>query len=90
MDWSGQGYILSVRKHGENSAIIDVFTREHGRHAGLVKGGTSRRMRPVLQPGNQVVVDWRGRLEDHLGYYQVEALDSRAAELMENRLSLAV
>lgn len=89
MDWSGQGYILSVRKHGENSAIIDVFTREHGRHAGLVKGGTSRRMRPVLQPGNQVVVDWRGRLENHLGYYQVEALDSRAAELMENRLSLA-
>jgi len=89
MDWSGQGYILSSRKHGENSAIIDVFTREHGRHAGLVKGGTSRRMRPVLQPGNQVVVDWRGRLEDHLGYYQVEPLDSRAAELMDSRLSLA-
>jgi len=89
MDWAADGYILSTRKHGETSAIIDVFTREKGRHPGLVRGGISRRMRPVLQPGNKVSVEWRGRLEDQLGYYTLEAIDSRAAELMEERLSLA-
>ena len=89
MDWSGEGYILSSRKHGESSAIIDVFTRDKGRHQGLVRGGVGRRLRPVLQLGNHVSVDWRGRLEDHLGYYQIEAIDSRAAELMDDRLSLS-
>jgi DNA repair protein RecO (recombination protein O) len=89
MDWSADGYILSSRKHGETSAIIEVFTREKGRHPGLVRGGTGRRMRPVLQPGNRVTVDWHGRLEEHLGYYTLEAIDSRSAELMDDRLSLA-
>ena len=89
MDWAANGYILSSRKHGETSAIIDVFTKEKGRHPGLVRGGVGRRMRPILQPGNQVSVEWRGRLEDQLGYYTLEAIDSRAAELMEERLSLA-
>lgn len=89
MDWSDQGYILSTQKHGETSAIIDVFTREHGRHKGLVRGGIGRRMRPVLQPGNHVRVEWRGRLSEQLGHYTVEAIDSRAAELMDDRLSLA-
>ncbi|WP_427450685.1 DNA repair protein RecO [Litorimonas sp. WD9-15] len=89
MDWSADGYILSSRKHGESSAIIEVFTREKGRHPGLVRGGSGRRMRPVLQPGNHVTVEWRARMEDHLGYYTLEAIDSRAAELMDDRLSLA-
>lgn len=89
MDWQAEGYILSVRKHGETSAIIDVFTRERGRHLGLVRGGVSRKLRPVLQAGNLVRVEWRARLSEHLGYYTVEAIDSRAAELMDDRLSLA-
>lgn len=89
MDWQGEGYILSVRKHGETSAIIEVFTREQGRHLGLVRGGVSRRLRPVLQVGNYVQLEWRARLSEHLGYFTVEALSARAAELMEDRLSLA-
>lgn len=89
MDWADNGYVLSSRKHGESSAIIEVFTREKGRHPGLVRGGYGRRMRPVLQPGNHVSVEWRARMEDHLGYFTLEAIDSRAAELMDDRLSLA-
>lgn len=89
MDWESEGYVLSVKRHGETSAIIDVFTPDHGRHLGLVRGGVSRRMRPVLQPGNKIKVAWRGRLSEHLGTFTVEALSARAAELMEERLSLA-
>lgn len=89
MDWAGTGYILSVRKHGETSAIIDVLTRENGRHAGLVRGGIGRKLRPVLQPGNKVQLEWRARLSEHLGYFTVEALSARSAEIMNDRISLS-
>ncbi len=89
MDWSDEGPILTVRKHGENSAIVEIFTKEHGRHAGVVRGASSRKIAPVLQPGTQVAVTWRARLEDHLGAFTVEPLKSRAAATMGGRLELA-
>ena len=58
MNWNSEGYVLSVRKHGETSAIIDVLTPDYGRHLGLVRGGISRKIRPVLQPGNKINVEW--------------------------------
>ncbi|MEM7653757.1 MAG: DNA repair protein RecO, partial [Pseudomonadota bacterium] len=67
MEWSDEGIVLSARRHGESAAIVTLFTREHGRHAGLVRGGTSRKVAGMLQPGNEVAVTWRARLEDHLG-----------------------
>ncbi len=79
--------LLSVRTHGENAAIIDVFTAQHGRQAGVVRGGASRRLRPVLQPGAQVVVLWRARLDDHMGSFVVEPLRSRSA-VLSDRLAL--
>jgi len=82
MDWQDEGLILGVRKHGETSAIIEVMTKAHGRHMGLVRGGRSSRMRPILQPGNSITVEWRARLEEHLGTFQVEAGELRAASLM--------
>jgi DNA repair protein RecO (recombination protein O) len=72
MEWQGDGLILNTRKHGENSVIIDVLTRDRGRHSGLVRGGRSRNLRPVLQAGNLVNVVWRARLEDHLGVFTVD------------------
>ena len=89
MDWRDQGILLSSRKHGETAAIIEVFTETHGRHAGVVRGGTSRKTAPFLQPGAQLDVTWRARLEDHLGTYQVEPLRSRAADAMSGRLALS-
>lgn len=89
MEWRDQGIVLSVRRHGEISAIVEVFTPEHGRHAGVVRGGASRRMTPVLQPGAQLDLTWRARLEDHIGAFRVEPLRSRAAGLMGDRLALA-
>ncbi len=89
MEWRDQGVLLQVRKHGENAAIIEVFTEKHGRHTGVVRGASSRKMRPILQPGTQLDVTWRARLEDHLGSYTVEPLRSRAVAVMSERLTLA-
>lgn len=74
--------MLGVRRHGESSAIVELLTRAHGRHLGLVRGGAGSRMRPLLQPGNSVSAVWRARLDEHLGYYLIEATRMRAATLL--------
>ena len=90
MEWRDEGAILAVRRHGESSAIIEVFTARHGRHAGVVRRGASRRLAPFLQPGAQLDVTWRARLEDHLGVFTVvEPLRSRAGGPLGDRLALA-
>jgi len=89
MDWRDEGTLLSVRKHGETSAIIEVFTATHGRHAGVVRGGVSRKIAPILQPGAQLDLAWRARLEEHIGAFTVEPLKSRAAAVMNDRAALA-
>jgi DNA repair protein RecO (recombination protein O) len=89
MDWRDEGILLSVRKHGETSVIIEVFTAAHGRHAGVVRGGVSRKLAPVLQPGAQLDLAWRARLEEHLGTFTVEPVKSRAAAVMGDRAALA-
>ena len=82
MQWSDEGIVLGTKRHGEASAILELMTREHGRHLGLVRGGTGRMMRPVLQTGNLVNVVWRARLDQHLGQFVVEGLNLRAAALL--------
>lgn len=89
IEWRDQGALLKVRKHGENAAIIEVFTQSHGKAAGIVRGGTSRKIAPILQPGAQLDVTWKARLEDHLGSFTVEPVRSRAAQVMQDRLGLA-
>ena len=82
MQWTDEGILLGTRRHGEANAIIEVMTRQHGRHLGLVRGAAGARLRPVLQPGNSIRVDWRARLDDHLGHYTVEGLRLRAASFL--------
>jgi DNA repair protein RecO (recombination protein O) len=89
MEWRDEGIILGVRGHGETSAIIEVLSADHGRSLGLVRGGRSRRARPVLQAGNIVALHWYARLEEHLGNFSVEPLKLQAGFIMEDRFKLA-
>jgi DNA repair protein RecO (recombination protein O) len=89
MEWRDQGTVLTVRRHGETSAIIDVLTPTHGRYAGVVRGGTSRKLAPILQPGAELSLTWRARLEQHLGSFSVEPIRTRAALVLDDRLALA-
>lgn len=88
MEWRAEGLLLAARRHGESSAIIEVFTETQGLYAGVVRGGGSRKLAPILQPGSQLDVTWRARLEEHLGSFSVEPLRSRA-HLMTDRTALA-
>ena len=79
MQWTDEGIVLGVRRHGETSVIVELMTVERGRHLGLVRGGAGTRLRGVLQPGNSLRATWRARLDDHLGNYAVEGINLRAA-----------
>ena len=89
MQWNGRGLVLSVRKHGENSVIIHAFTRDNGRCAGLVRGGVGRRLRGILQPGNEVDLIWQSRIAEQLGTFTVELRKSRASSLFDMPDALA-
>lgn len=82
MEWTEEGIVLGVRRHGEGSVILELMTPGHGRHLGLVRGGGGARLRPVLQPGNTVRATWRARLDEHLGHFAVEGLRLRAGDLL--------
>ena len=85
IDWREDGTLLSVRRHGESAAIVELFTEGHGRTAGVVRGGASRRLAPLLQPGAQIDARWSARLDDHIGPFTVEPVKSRAAILSDRR-----
>lgn len=89
MQWSDEALILSVRPHGETASIVELFTRENGRHLGLVHGGRSRKQRPVLQIGNHIEANWKARLADQLGHMTLELRRGYAAEVLDDAAGLA-
>ena len=88
MEWRDAGIVLGLRRHGENAVVLEMMTRAHGRHLGVVRNGRSRTMQPVLQPGNHVDALWRARLEEHLGEWKIEPVDLRAATYMHSSVAL--
>ncbi len=89
MEWRDIGFVLTARRHGESALIVELLTCEHGRHAGLVRGGQSPRRRALLQSGNAVAVTWRGRLPEHLGTVECELIRAHAARFLEHPGRLA-
>lgn len=87
-EWRDEGVILGHRPQGESAALVEVFTRDHGRHLGILRGGQSRRMAAMLLPGSQVSLEWRARLDAQLGQWRIEPLRARAY-VLENRDALA-
>lgn len=89
MEWREEGILISSRPHGETAAIVEAFTLARGLHAGVVHGGQSRRMAPVLQAGAQLDLHWRSRLDEHLGTFTVDPVRARAAAILQDRPALA-
>src|SRR5579863_3559999 len=88
MQWSDDAIVLSLRPHGETAGILELLTRKHGRHLGVVHGGSSSRIRAALQPGNRLNVTWRGRIPEHLGVLSSELACARAPQFFEQRSAL--
>jgi DNA repair protein RecO (recombination protein O) len=88
VEWTGEALLIGVRRHGESSVIAEAMVAGRGRYAGLIRGGRSPKLSATLQPGNTVHLTWRARLEDHLGTFAVEPLQTRAAALFADRKRL--
>lgn len=88
MEWRDEGLALGTRRHGETSVIVELMTLRHGRHMGMVRGGRSRAMQPILQAGNSVEAVWRARIEEHLGTFVLEGTRLRAGQLMQSEACL--
>lgn len=89
ISWEDRGIVLAVRRLGEHDAIVSLLTETQGRHVGVVKGGSGKRARALLQPGNVVKAAWRARLESHIGTYVLEPLHNFAAAAMSSASALA-
>jgi DNA repair protein RecO (recombination protein O) len=81
--------VLATRRHGESALIAELLTREHGRHAGLVRGGQSPRRRALFQPANHILAHWRGRLPEHLGSFDCELVEAHAVRFLDDPDRLA-
>lgn len=88
MRWEEEGILLDVRKYGETSAIIDVFTPTLGRRVGMLKGAFNKRNKSVIQPGNQLFLKWSSRIEEGLGDFKVELVKSRYHTISGQKIKL--
>lgn len=89
MEWRDEGIVLAARPFGESAAVVTLLTREHGRHAGLARGGAGRRGRALYQTGNRLQAYWRARLGEQLGSFTSELLEAHGSRLIEDRRRLA-
>ncbi len=89
MKWEDEAIVLAARPHGETAAVVQLLTRAHGRHAGLVRGGQSARLRGIYQSGNRVSATWSGRLAEHLGSLECEMECSYMARVLDDSDRLA-
>ena len=89
MDWQEDGTLLTIRPHGEGAAIVQLLTRARGLQSGLVRGGSSRKLAPLFQPGARMQATWRARLEEHLGTFTLDPVKSRMADVMQDGDALA-
>jgi DNA repair protein RecO (recombination protein O) len=88
MQWDDEGIVLAARAHGERALVVQLLTREHGRHAGLLRGGQAPKVRAHWQIGNRLTVTWRARLAEHLGFIGGEVMEAYAARLLDDPLRL--
>lgn len=88
-EWTDRAISLGLRRFGETGAILEVFARERGRRRALVYGGSSQTKRGPMQPGNSLVVTWKAKSDDSLGFFTAEMERERAARHMADAEALA-
>ena len=88
MDFHEEGFVLSARAHGDTGVVVDLLTETQGRRGAYVAGGASRKMKPFLQVGSRVIVDYRARSSDHLGSARLEAVGEGPSALFDDAMAL--
>ena len=88
MQWQDEGYLISKTNYSENSSIIDVFTLNHGRCAGIVFGGSSRKIKKYLQIGNKIFVNFKSKNISKIGNFTVEIIEAVSPLFFDNKMKI--
>ena len=72
MNWDDKGFLLSKTKYNENSQIVEIYTKDHGKIPGIIFGGTSKRIKNYLQIGNKLHVNFNSKSDTKIGYFKIE------------------
>lgn len=90
MKFEDEGVVIDVKKHNESSAIIKIFSRNHGIYRGFVKNAFSKKNQPIFQVGNLTSFEWRSRVEEGLGsFYYCDIVKSYSSKIIFNKLRLS-
>ena len=72
MNWDDKGFLLSKTKYNENSLIVEIYTKNHGKVPGIIFGGTSKKIKNYLQIGNKLHVNFNSKSDSKIGYFKIE------------------
>ena len=88
MTWDDEGFLISKNKYSENSLIVEIFTKNHGKTSGIIFGGTSRKIKNYLQLGNQLHVNYSSKTENKIGNFKIEILKAYTPFFFDNYRSI--
>ena len=88
MKWQDKGYLLSINKYNENSAIADFFTENNGKVSGVIFGATSKKIKNYLLIGNKFHLNFNFKQDSKLGYFKIEIDKATTPNYLENKKKL--
>ena len=89
MHWDDSGFLISKNKYNENSLIVEVFTKDHGKTSGILFGGSSRKIKNYLQIGNNFYTNYNARNNSKIGYFKFEIIKAETPFFFDNKKKLS-
>ena len=89
MNWIDEGFLLNKNRYSENSLIVEIYTKDHGKIAGIIFGGTSKKIKNYLQIGNKLHVNYNSKNENKIGYFKVEILQAYTPLYFDHKQKLS-
>ncbi len=90
MNFSDEGYIINLRKHGERSLILTVLTRTHGKVVGYAKNCLSKKNLAAFQLGNQVRLEVWARVDENMPVFKTELVAPTVVGFINSEAKLRV
>tara|TARA_B100000886_G_scaffold333847_1_gene288525 strand:+ start:371 stop:1045 length:675 start_codon:yes stop_codon:yes gene_type:complete len=88
MNWQDKGYLLSKNKYNENSIITELYTENHGKIAGIIFGGTSKKIKNYLLEGNKLHINYNSKSESKIGSLKIEIDEFKTPYFFEDKRKL--
>jgi len=88
MNWNDSGYLLSKNKYNENSIIVEIFTKNHGKYSGIIFGASSKKIKSYLEIGNKLHINYTSKNHGRIGYFKPEILNATTPLYFDNRKKL--